>query len=151
MRELYTEIEIDASAETVWDILLDFTRYPAWNPFVTSIEGPAVEGERITIHLEPPSGKTMTFKPTVVSCEEPWEFAWLGHLFIPGIFDGKHIFEIAAHGKGKVQFVQREEFRGLIVPLLWKSLDTDTRSGFEAMNIALKARAESKLKDSFGS
>ena len=39
-------------------------------------------------------------------------------------------------------FVQREEFRGLLVPLFSRSLDTDTRRGFEAMNQALKERAE---------
>jgi uncharacterized protein YndB with AHSA1/START domain len=34
MKELHTEIEIDASAERVWDILTDFASYPQWNPFI---------------------------------------------------------------------------------------------------------------------
>ena len=41
--------------------------------------------------------------------------------------------------------VQREEFRGVLVPFFWKSLDTHTRQGFEAMNAALKQRAEAAV------
>ena len=45
------------------------------------------------------------------------------------------------------RFTQREEFRGVLVPLLWKQLDTRTRAGFEAMNEALKARAEARAQE----
>jgi hypothetical protein len=38
--------------------------------------------------------------------------------------------------------VHREEFRGILVPLLWGSLEVKTKKGFEAMNLALKQRAE---------
>jgi uncharacterized protein YndB with AHSA1/START domain len=37
MKELHSEIEIDASAERVWAILTDFASYPRWNPFIRSI------------------------------------------------------------------------------------------------------------------
>jgi hypothetical protein len=32
--------------------------------------------------------------------------------------------------------------RGILVPLLWKNLETKTRSGFVKMNNSLKKRAE---------
>jgi hypothetical protein len=41
-----------------------------------------------------------------------------------------------------VRFVHREEFTGILVPLLWRSLDRDTRRGFEEMNRRLKELAE---------
>ena len=34
MRELNTEIEINASAERVWQMLMDFDAYPQQNPFI---------------------------------------------------------------------------------------------------------------------
>jgi uncharacterized membrane protein len=34
MKEIHTEIEINAPAEKVWRVLTDFAAYPEWNPFV---------------------------------------------------------------------------------------------------------------------
>src|SRR5208337_3854746 len=34
MKEIHTEIEINAPAEKVWKVLTDFAAYPEWNPFV---------------------------------------------------------------------------------------------------------------------
>ena len=61
---------------------------------------------------------------------------------LSGIFDGEYIFEIHPMGEGRVRFVQRERFGGMLVPMFWKTMDTDTREGFEQMNKALKERAE---------
>jgi hypothetical protein len=85
----------------------------------------------------------MTFKPKVLNAEPNRELRWLGHLLFPGLFDGEHSFTIQPLGESRVRFVQREEFKGLLVPLLARSLDNGTRRGFEEMNRALKERAES--------
>ena len=37
MKEIYTEIEINSSAEEVWNILINFANYPNWNPFMKQI------------------------------------------------------------------------------------------------------------------
>jgi hypothetical protein len=44
--------------------------------------------------------------------------------------------------ENRVRFVQREVFKGLLVPLFARSLDNNTHRGFEEMNRALKERAE---------
>jgi hypothetical protein len=41
-----------------------------------------------------------------------------------------------------VRFVQEERFTGLLAPLVLRFIEGSTRQGFEAMNLALKARAE---------
>ena len=84
----------------------------------------------------------MTFRPTVMKVEPGRELRWLGHLLVPGIFDGEHIFEIEELESDRVRFVQREVFKGLLVPLLARSLDRDTQRGFEEMNRALRERVE---------
>ena len=146
MKELRTQIEINATPERVWDVLTAFDRFSEWNPFITRAEGDIQEGARLRVHIEPPGGKAMTFKPTVVRAVAGQELRWLGHLLIPGVFDGEHIFEISRAGDGRTRFVQREEFRGLLVPVLWNSLATNTKNGFEAMNAALKERAEAEAR-----
>ena len=141
--ELYTEITIDAPPEAVWAILTDLDRYEDWNPFVTSSSGTPSVGERLVNRLEPPGGKAMTFKPTVTAVEEGRVFEWLGRLGLPGIFDGRHRFEVHAADTGTL-FRQEEYFNGILVPFLRTSLDDSTVRGFEAMNEALKERAETR-------
>ena len=65
MKELYTEIEIDASPEQVWNILTDFTRLPEWNPFMQRASGVLKTGEKIEVRLQPPDASGMTIKPTM--------------------------------------------------------------------------------------
>lgn len=140
MKDLRTEIAIDAPPERVWGVLTDFGSYPEWNPFIRRIIGEPVVGRRLEVRIEPPGGRGLTFKPTVRKVEANRELAWLGHLLLPGIFDGEHHLELEPRGGGTL-FVQREEFKGILVPLLGGGLEK-TRRGFEEMNAALKRRAE---------
>lgn len=75
------------------------------------------------------------------------ELRWLGHLFVPGLFDGEHAFIIEALEPGRVRFIQREVFTGLLVPMFSRMLDKDTKRGFMEMNNALKMRAERAEED----
>lgn len=56
MRNITTSIGIQAPLATIWRILTDFRDYPAWNPFIRSIEGEARAGARLLIRIEPPGG-----------------------------------------------------------------------------------------------
>lgn len=140
--ELHTEIDIDATPEVVWHVLTDLDRYADWNPFITSAVGKPEVGETLVNRLEPPGGRAMTFTPRVTVVEDGKTFEWLGTLGFSGLFDGRHRFEVEASPTG-TRFTQGESFDGLLVRFLRTSLDSRTRSGFEAMNVALKARAES--------
>ena len=142
MEELHSQIEINASAERVWHLLTDFASYSQWNPFIRRISGEPTTGERLQVRLEPPESRGITLRPKVLTAEPNHQLRWLGHLFVPGLFDGEHSFVIQPLGEDRVRFVQREAFRGLLVPLLARSLDNSTLGGFEEMNQALKERAE---------
>ncbi len=143
IHHLHTEIEIDASAERVWAVLSDFSSYPQWNPFIRSVIGAPQQGARIQIVIQPSGGKVMRFSPVILAAETGRELRWLGRFLFPGLFDGEHRFLIEPLGEGKVRFQQSERFSGLLVSLLRGSLDRDTKRGFEEMNRALKAKAES--------
>lgn len=142
MKELRNEIEINASPERVWQLLTDFASFPEWNPFIRRASGEPIKGAQLEVYLQPSGAKGMTFRPKVLKAEPNRELRWLGHLLIPGLFDGEHIFTIELLEAGRVRFVQHEIFTGLLVPLLARSLDKETRRGFEEMNLALKLRAE---------
>lgn len=83
MKELQTEIEIDATPARVWQVLTDFDAYPDWNPFIRGISGEAQPGARLEVRIEPPGGRAMTFKPTVLQAEPGRELRWLGRFLAP--------------------------------------------------------------------
>ena len=84
----------------------------------------------------------MQFRPTVLAVETNRELRWKGKLLIPGLFDGEHIFRLEPKPDGELIFHQSELFSGMLVPLFRRSLDSATRQGFIAMNLALKREAE---------
>jgi hypothetical protein len=139
-KEIHSEIVINAPASRVWQVLIDFKEYQQWNPFIRKIDGAAGQGNRISaqMHL---GNRKMTFRPTVLAVAPDKELRWLGHLLIPGIFDGEHSFIIEPLNENRVRLIQKEEFKGLLVPFFAALLE-DTRSSFEEMNQALKKRAE---------
>ena len=139
--ELHTEIDVEAPPDVVWAHLLDVGAYHEWNPFITSLRGPVQVGARLSVRLEPPGGRAMTFRPRVTELVEGHTLEWLGHLAVPGVFDGRHRFELTPRGSSS-HLVQAESFRGALVPLLRRGLDEHTRPGFVAMNTALARRAE---------
>lgn len=141
MRELLSEIEIAAPPERVWEVLTDFDAYPEWNPFMRSLLGSCETGSRVTVRIEPPGARGMTFKPTILAAEPEREIRWLGRLFVPGLFDGEHRLVIEPLEDGRSRFVQSERFTGLLVGLFAKTLAA-TQRGFEQMNLALKRRVE---------
>jgi len=141
-KEIRTEILINAGPSRIWKVLTDFDKYPDWNPFIKSIKGRPLKGNKISARLEPPDSFGMTVNPRVISVITEKEFRWLGHMLIPGLFDAEHIFELTDNKDGTTTFIQREKFRGILIPLFKKILDISTRMGFEAMNQQLKIESE---------
>jgi hypothetical protein len=140
-KEIRTTTHIQADVTVVWAILTDFAAYPAWNPFVSALRGEVKVGNTIEVDLP-----GMTFKPVVTRLEPYKNFSWLGHLWIKGLFDGEHRFELTSHPDGTTTLVHSEQFQGLLVPLFAKQLDTKITQGFVAFNQQLKERAELKAK-----
>lgn len=134
---IQTQIVIQAPKEKVWQVLMDFEKYPEWNPFILSLTGEAKVGEKIAVHFE-----DMDFKPKVKTVTENSTFEWLGHLLIPGIFDGKHRFELIDNRDGTTTLLHSENFKGILVLFMKKKLIRDVQPKFEAMNLALKERVE---------
>lgn len=140
MKEIRTEIGINASPQRVWEVLTDFALYPDWNPFIRKIRGKAEEGEKLSIHITTPSGANRNYSPKVIKVVAEQELRWLGKM--PGLLSGEHIFSIERASDNSVHLVHREVFGGLLTSFFGSSLDNDVKKGFEEMNLALKKRAE---------
>lgn len=143
---LHTHIHISAVPERVWEILTDFEKYPEWNPFVNVFKGLPQPGAKVEIRLQPQNGRAMTFKPVILEYEKNRSLAWLGSLFVKGLFDGEHRFELHANPDGTTTLYQTEHFNGMLVPLFKKNLLTNTQADFMRLNEALKQRAEQTVR-----
>jgi hypothetical protein len=144
-RHVHTEIEINAPASIVWAALTDFEQLGTWNDFMLRIDGEKAVGAKWTVELKLGQRKPMIMRPKVMVYEPGQALRWLGRLGIPGLFDGEHGFVLEPIGDARVRFVHEERFSGLLVrPMLWMIGDALLHA-FEALNRALKARAEAQL------
>jgi hypothetical protein len=141
MKELRTEIEIQASPDKVWQVLTSLDKYPEWNPFIHHAIGTAKVGEKVDITFRSGS-KDMTLHCTVIKAEPNRELCWKYHVILPGLWSGEHSFTIEPTGDNQVRFIDKEIFTGLLIPLQAKDIDTNSRRDFAAMDKALKAKAE---------
>jgi hypothetical protein len=141
MKNIQTDIIINADISTVWNVLLDFERYPGWNPFIKSIKGEQKVGKNLTVSIKPPDGNGMTFKPEILIVEPNKEFRWKGKLGINGIFDGEHYFILELIDKNQTKFIHGEIFSGILVLLMGNMLEK-TKKGFMLMNEAIKKECE---------
>ena len=62
-------------------------------------------------------------------------------MFLPGLFDGVHIFEIVKKNN-KTVFIHHEKFKGIFSAIILKMLTGNTKNSFKSMNEALKEFAE---------
>ena len=77
MKELNNEVEINASAERVWQLLTDFASFPQWNPFIQRVSGEPTTGSRLEVTLQASGAQGMTSRPTVMKAEPNRELRWL--------------------------------------------------------------------------
>ena len=138
-RRVARSVDIAAPPAQVWATLTDFAAYPSWNPFIRRLEGTARPGARLTVEIHPSGGRAMTFTPTVLAAEPGRELRWLGRVVVPGVLDGEHAF-ILEPIPGGTRLTQSETFSGVLVPLVGSAIDVG--DDFEAMNAALRDRAE---------
>jgi len=144
VREIRTEVDIDASREAVWAVLADFDAYASWNPFL-EISGEARARTKVRLKTMPPGRPANTQTADVLTAWAPRHLRIQGKLFAPWLFSGTHILELAEHAGG-TRLTNREEFEGILAPVVLFLLGRRLPGGFEAMNQALKARVEGQRR-----
>lgn len=118
--KIKTEIEIDAAAQKVWQVLTDFAHWDRWNSAIPRVQGEAKVGGKLKIVIKT-AGRTMKGAPIVLVSSPNQELRWRGGLPIPGLFSGEHYFKIETLGPDQVRFIHGEDFSGLLIPILYKS------------------------------
>jgi hypothetical protein len=131
-------IDINATPEKVWQILTDAPSYPQWDPGILRLEGKVAPGEKITAYTKAMPDRA--FPVTVTTFEPGKRMVWEGGMPL-GLFKGVRTFTIDPLGGGKVRFSVREEFTGLLLPLIGRTLP-DLNKTFQEFSAGLKRYAE---------
>ena len=136
--------QIAASPQQVWAILADLASYPQWNPLFREASGQLTTGSKITLKaVHPASGRLMTVKVKVLAADPATELRWAS--ILPGIISGEHSFTLAP-ADGGTGLVQTETYRGLLSRMSASTI-TRTQASFQALNEAIKQRAESHQRE----
>lgn len=148
-----TSVVINAPAKSVRAVLFDFEDYPVWNPFITKVDGLVAEGASVYVTLKP-FGKRDLNGDVIVTVLNENQLSWSGTalaqmasgpitLPVPGILSGQHDFIIRELGPDKTLFIDNDKIAGALVA--FDDLNA-MKQGLDAMNQALKKRAEGSAK-----
>ncbi|HMD02554.1 MAG TPA: SRPBCC domain-containing protein, partial [Candidatus Baltobacteraceae bacterium] len=119
MTSFATRTTIAATPETIWQILTDAPNYPSWNTTVSGVEGRIAPGETVTVHAKVSPGRAFPVK--VATFEVPRRMVWSSGMPL-GLFKGERTFDLRPSADGSVEFSMREEYSGLMAPLITKSI-----------------------------
>lgn len=137
-----TTFEINASPQQVWETLTSFDLYPEWNPQISSISGPLEVGATVRLRLTLPGRPALYVSARLEQLARNTCLVWRGHVLAPWFFEGYRRFEIEPLGDQGVMFTHLEDIHGVLGPVFWLLMGTPQRRSHEALNQALRERAE---------
>lgn len=153
MRDVYTELVIDAPRSAVWRVLIDIPGYNRWNPFITYRGGDVKEGERLKLDVSLPGAWVTPTEVRVTQIDPERELSWVGHfLNIPGLIDGFHTLQLLDLGSEQTKLIHKEQFKGFLLPFFfgWFTVKK-IKQGMDLMNPALKRVVENPSIEPSGS
>ena len=131
---------IQATPEAIWAILVDVANYANWDSGVERVEGRVALGGTLKLFSSVNPGRAFPLKVTEL---EPGRLMRWGGGMPLGLFKGVRTYTLAPDAGGATKFTMREEFSGLMLPLIWRSMP-DLQSSFEQFASGLKAKAEGR-------
>lgn len=145
MKIVRTEITIDAPPQTVWSILDDLRRYPEWNRVLARIAGRTTVGRALDGEISFSDGSSFQFAPVISCIVGARELRWYSE--VPGepVTRAEHFFILTPTANGGTHLLHCESFDGPMADMIWPLMERAGRPDYEAMNVALKQRAEAAI------
>lgn len=137
-------VEIEAPAAFVWDVLVDYPRYPEWNPYTVRAETTLEIGSPIALTLPNPDGSEGTFVNTeyIRVVDPPHHLRYDTGEEIPGVFAVRDQY-VTPLGPARCGYHTTDAFSGKYGKPVFEHQGPWVKAGFDAVARALKTRAES--------
>jgi hypothetical protein len=138
MKVFSVKTSIRATPERIWALLSDAAGYTRWNNTVEKVDGRIALGERVAVHPKTNPGRAFPLK--VTEFEPSRRMVWIGGMPL-GLFKGERTFTLEPGASGDVEFSMREQYTGLMAPLISRSIP-DLQPAFDEFASDLKRAAE---------
>lgn len=142
MKEVRTEITLEAPPERIWELLTDFPLYPQWNPLFERAVGDIAVGRPLELSVRLPGMEPFALTPRLTSLEPHSALAWEGRLWCGAVLRWKYGYRLEPLGPTRVSFIQSSSFSGLLAPLFSFALNRPFASGMIQLNQALRRWGE---------
>ena len=137
MRFYESSTDIAAAPAAVWDVLVDAGNWPTWESDVRDVEGTVALGAKLKITSE--ADPKRAFPVRVAELTPSRRLVFRGGMPL-GLFKGVRTYTLTPAGDGTA-FTMREEYTGLMLPLIWRSM-LDLQPSFDQFARGLKAKVE---------
>ena len=142
MTRITASLDIAATPDAVWRVLMDWKAYPDWNPTLRAITGLPRKDATITVSVASPVG-TVPIAAVVTRLVPGVGITWHSRLPLPRLLDRDHIIDVAASAAGS-RITQTQTFAGALSAPTAALATGTVRDGLERMNAALKERVEAQ-------
>ncbi len=139
-------VEIDAPAAFVWGVMIDYPRYPEWNPYTIAVETTLQIGDRIDLTLPNPDGSegTMLNREFIRVVDPPHHLRYDTGEEYPGLLGMRDQY-ITELGPDACSYHTTDTLSGELADLVMETNGDWIKAGFDSVAHALKARAEHLL------
>lgn len=141
VREIKTEVQIAAPIEQVWKTLTEFNDWKDWNPTIILAEGNVFVDSKLNITINGNGKGDANFQPIILELDAPNNFRWRANMMADFIFRNDRVFILTEKESG-THLIHKEEFSGMMVPVMWKMFQDFVGPSLEKMNEALKEKLE---------
>jgi hypothetical protein len=142
--EIRTEIEIETSAEKIWNRLIDFKNYPTWHTYLIEVNGQPLVKTKIHCTALNADSSTTKFSAYIQEVIPNQKLAWGGSVGF--IFRASHYFLLEKISENKTRLIQGEYWKGLFGKSYGKKIYLETYQKFVTMNRVLKLLQEAESK-----
>jgi hypothetical protein len=143
MASLYTEINISAPKQRVWQVLIQKDRWKHWNTFLFDCDSkvPFQQGKEVFLSLRRlPNEEETQFEPLVTRVQPNICLSWVSS--IPG-FRNEYMFELQEIGVGRTKYVHKTDYSGILTRAFLPFIREDEQQGIQRMARELKRYVES--------
>ena len=139
MRTLCAKTEINGTPDSIWQHIIDLSKYGEWNPLIVFASGEVSEGATIRIQIAEQSG---TVKAKVLKVEPNRELIFATQLPM-GLLKAKYTQRIESIGETRARYIVTEEFRGPLILLIGSKIERRNAPLYVQTCEAIKQRVES--------